>query len=93
MNNHKLSLTITLLLFAMLPFASFADDDNDEKRFVSSGAKIISGKRFNTDAFTPPKWVTERSNLMYEMNIFRTPSLSGYEQPGTFRAAAESVFQ
>lgn len=58
---------------------------------TTSGASIVNGQPKNTESFTPPTWVTEQNNVMYEMNVFRTPSLSGTVEDGTFSAAAEHI--
>lgn len=88
-----LALATSLSLFSsglMLSSSTWSDGERGQKSF-SSGAKIVSGKRQNTERFTPPSWVTERNNVMYEMNVFRTPSMSGDETGGTFRAAKEHL--
>lgn len=59
---------------------------------LSAGARIINNKNLakeKTDFF-PPEWVLD-NNIMYEMNILRTPSMDPSLPGGTFKAAETNL--
>lgn len=98
MNFFSKPLCIILLLAAgitqldALEAKSHKKNHRSHVREISSGARIINNKQLaheKTDFF-PPEWVLD-NNIMYEMNILRTPSMDPCIPGGTFRAAETNL--
>ena len=96
MNLLSFRKNIAALTAATLSFSTFspllADSHKSNHQPISAGARIINNSKLahSKADFSPPEWVLE-NNLMYEMNILRTPSMKEGIPDGTFKAAATNL--